>query len=105
MVAEKRFHDLVAAWLAESFADVNHEVRIDLPEDAEGSYVVADYVAHTPFQSYVIEVEDTVHSLETGLGQALRFADLTGHAPVVVFPAEEWTLAKRRIWPVEVETV
>lgn len=102
-MTETDFHELVAAWLRDSFTDIEHEIRIDLPDDAAGSYVIADFIAYTPFQSYVIEVEDNVGSLETGLGQALRFAELTDHVPVVVMPADAWT--QSRYGSVEIVTV
>lgn len=104
-MTESEFHELVALWLEESFARVEHEPRVSLPESAAGSYLIPDFIAHTPFDSYVIEVEDDIDSLETGLGQALRYADLTGFEPVVVLPADEWERSKRRIPPVEIVTV
>lgn len=101
---ETHYHDLVASWLASSFVQVEHEVRLDLPDAAQGSYVVADFVAYTPFEAYVVEVEDSADTLEQGLGQALRFAALLDAAPVVVLPADEWA-GRSRFGPVEVVTV
>lgn len=64
MVSEKRYHRLVRSWLADSFADVVHE-----PELRSG--LEPDFLAHTPFGSYVIEVENTwnLSDIYNGLGQ------------------------------------
>lgn len=81
-MSEREFHKLVAAWLSESFADVEHEVYL------EGSGHYVDFIAHTPFHSYAIEVEDSWDSIYDGLGQASMYGAETGHIPVVVFPAD-----------------
>lgn len=80
---ESDYHRLVAAWLDESFSDVEHEVTLD-----SGRRV--DFVAHTPFASYVIEVENNNDGsdLYNGVGQAAVYAEETGHEPVVVVPAD-----------------
>lgn len=83
-MGEATVQRLVAAWLRESFADVEHEPRLP----ATGR--VPDFIAHTPFESYVIEVEHgSFEDLFTGLGQAYAYAQFTDHTPVVVLPADE----------------
>lgn len=81
-LSEADFHELVAAWLAESFAEVEHEVT--LPSGRR-----PDFIAHTPFHSYVLEVEDSADSLYDCIGQAAVYAEETGHDPVAVFPADD----------------
>lgn len=83
MVTEQRFRELVVAWLSDSFADV--EAQPTLSETSHRP----DYIAHTPFESYVIEVEDSWDSIYEGLGQAHLYAAESGHTPVAVFPADE----------------
>ena len=99
IMTEAEYHDLVASWLSESFADVEHEARLE-----SGRRV--DFVAHTPFQSYAIEVEDG-HSnkeLYNGIGQAIIYARETGFEPVLVLPAPGWD-GPTRYGDVEIETV
>lgn len=103
-MSEAEYHDLVAAWLRESFVDVAHEPRVDLPADLSGEYVVPDFTAHTPFGDYVLEVEDDATTLYDGLGQALIYARATGHEPVAVFPADAG-VEPGAYGPVHVETV
>lgn len=79
---EADFHELVAAWLRESFADVEHEVVLD-------SGRRPDFIAHTPFDSYIIEVEDSADSLYNAIGQAVVYSKETGMTPVIVFPASD----------------
>lgn len=79
---EAAFHDHVAAWLSESFVDVAHEPT--LPSGRR-----PDFIAHTPFRSYVIEVENTSETLYNAIGQASVYAAETGYRPVVVFPADD----------------
>lgn len=81
-MTEADFHSLVAAWLSESFADVEHEPTLE-------SGRRPDFVAHTPFESYVIEVEDGWESVYTGIGQAEGYAGELDVEPVVVVPADE----------------
>lgn len=80
---EDKFQEAVAAWLTQAFETVEEEVRLD----STGHYV--DFVAHTPFNSYAIEVENSWDSIYSGIGQAMTYAAETGHDPVVVFPADE----------------
>lgn len=82
MISEAAYHDVVRAWLRESFASIDHEVT--LPSGRR-----PDFIAHTPFESYVIEVENSASSLYDALGQAAVYAEETGHTPVVVFPADD----------------
>lgn len=100
---EADFHGLVAAWLAESFADVEHEPV--LPSGRE-----PDFVARTPFRTYAIEVENSTESVYNAIGQAITYAeeiaDERGESaePVAVFPADD--APDRRVFgPVVVETV
>lgn len=83
-MSEADFHELVAAWIYESFADVDHE-----PTLSSGKR--PDFVVNTPFGGYVVEVEDTAASLYTGIGQAIVYSAETGLTPLVVFPADEVT--------------
>lgn len=81
---EGEYQELVAAWLAHSFADVETEVVL-------ASWRRPDVVASTPFETYVLEIEDSwdLSSVYQGIGQALVYAAETGHTPVVVLPAED----------------
>lgn len=82
MVSEDKFHELVASWLKESFSEITHEPRLE-------SYREPDFIVSTPFQSYVIEVEDTFEDIFTGTGQAMYYGAETSHEPVIVIPADE----------------
>lgn len=97
-MSEAEFHDLVRAWLAESFAAVDHEVT--LPSGRR-----PDFIAYTPFESYVLEVEDSADSLYTAIGQAAVYFEETGHRPVVVFPADDAPDPDRIPWWLEYATV
>lgn len=81
---EKEYHKAVGGWLSQSFTDVEHEVR--LPSGRR-----PDFIAHTPFHSYVIEVENSWsnHDIKDGLGQAQIYGAETGFVPVLVFPADD----------------
>lgn len=81
---ESKYHELVAAWLDESFSDVEHEVTLD-------SGLRPDFVAYTPFDTYVIEVENTASNSDVynGLGQCQVYAWETGYTPVLVLPADD----------------
>lgn len=81
MVKESEYQQAVAAWLAESFADVEYKPYLD-------SGRIPDFIARTPFESYVIEVENEWEPY-MGIGQAEVYAAESGHEPVVVFPADE----------------
>lgn len=81
-ISEAEFHDRVSEWLAVSFQKVQHEVT--LPSGRR-----VDFIAHTPFESYCIEVEDSADSLYNAIGQAAVYQAETGHTPVIVFPAED----------------
>lgn len=83
MVDEKEFHNAVSSWLYESFQEIEHEEYIE-------SGKRPDFMAHTPFESYVIEVEDTADTLYRAIGQVGIYAAELGYEPVVVFPAEEY---------------
>lgn len=80
--SERDFHRAVAGWLAQSFEDVDHEHTLE-------SGRRPDFVAYTPFGSYVMEVESTGDKLYESIGQALVYAKETGHSPVIVFPAHD----------------
>jgi hypothetical protein len=82
VLSESAFHTAVAAWLLDSFQQINHEPTLD-------SGRRPDFVVHTPFRGYVVEVEDSADTLYTGVGQALVYARETGFQPVVVFPATD----------------
>lgn len=79
---ESRYHGLVEAWLAEAFADVEHEVV--LPSGRR-----PDFIAYTHWESYVIEVENGFDSIQEGIGQARMYASETGHTPIVILPADD----------------
>lgn len=79
---EADFQELVAVWLSESFAAVDHAPTLD-------SGRRPDFVAHTPFRTYAIEVEDSSESLYRGVGQAGVYATELDAEPVVVFPADD----------------
>lgn len=81
-MTEAQFHELVAAWLRDSFVEIEHEVT--LPSGRR-----PDFIAHTPFVSYVLEVEDSRDTLYDAIGQAAVYAEETGAEPVVVFPADD----------------
>lgn len=81
-MTEADFHELVAVWLWESFAQVEHEVTIE-------SGRRPDFIVHTPFDSYVIEVEDSAETLYNAIGQSAVYAEETGLQPVAVFPADD----------------
>lgn len=81
MVAEADYHRLVAAWLRDSFSDVEHEPR--LPSGRE-----PDFRVSTPFDSYVLEVENDFADLYNGLGQTSVYGVETGLDRVLVFPAD-----------------
>jgi hypothetical protein len=94
---ESEYHKLVSAWLDSSFSDIDHEPYLD-------SGRIPDFIVHTPFESYVIEVEDGWDSLYAGIGQAAVYASETGHKPVVIMP----TVPDQEpgwYWGVRVETV
>lgn len=98
-MTEAEYHGLVAAWLSEHFADVEHEAVLE-----SGRRV--DFIARTPFESYAIEVEDG-HSnkeLYNGLGQCQVYARETGFTPVLILPAPGYD-GPTHYGPVEVETV
>lgn len=97
-MTEAEFHGLVAAWLREAFVDVEHEVT--LPSRRR-----VDFIAHTPFHSYVIEVEDSADSLYNAIGQSAVYAGETGHQPVAVFPADDYPQPDEIPDWLEVETV
>ena len=81
---ESDFHDLVAAWLRDAFADGAVEHEVTLPSGRR-----PDFVVHTPFESYVLEVEDSADSLYDCIGQAAVYSEETGYRPVGVFPATD----------------
>lgn len=78
---ESEFQDRVAEWLYESFERVEAEVTLE-------SGKRPDFIAYTPFHSYVIEVENSSASLYEGIGQAGIYSIETGHEAVLVFPAD-----------------
>lgn len=80
-IPESEFHKKVAEWLNESFEVVEHEVTIE-------SGKRPDFIAHTPFHTYVIEVENTSDTLYRAIGQVGVYSVETGHDPVLVFPAD-----------------
>lgn len=80
-MSEAEYHELVAVWLDESFADVEHEVYLD-----SGRWV--DFVARTPFTTYAIEVEDNWEGVYSGIGQAIGYAAELGGEGIVVLPAD-----------------
>lgn len=82
MIPEVEYHKLVAAWLAESFSYVEHEVI--LPSRRR-----PDFVAYTPFGSYIIEVENSWQDIKDGLGQCRMYAAETGFEPVLILPADD----------------
>jgi hypothetical protein len=82
-MSEKEYHKLVAAWLDKKFAEVKSEPFL------EEMRRFPDFVAHTPFESYVIEIEDDFESITTGIGQAEMYAAESGYTPVVIIPANE----------------
>lgn len=82
MVSEEKFQERVQAWLADGFQLVEEEPTLD-------SGRRPDFIAHNPFNSYVIEVENSKESLYNGIGQGIVYARETAFDPVVVFPAEE----------------
>ena len=79
-VVEAEFHTAVRSWLLAAFEHVEHEVTLE-------SGRRPDFIAHTPFESYVLEVESSGEKLYESIGQALVYAHETGYEPVVVFPA------------------
>lgn len=97
---ERGYHEAVASWLDQSFAMVEHEPVIDSGKEP-------DFVAHTPFDSYVIEVENGTEDRElyNGLGQCLVYAEETGLVPVLVLPAEHGYDGPASYGPVQVVTV
>lgn len=97
-MSEADFHELVRAWLLESFVHVEHEVTLE-------SGRRPDFIAHTPFESYVIEVEDSADSLYNAIGQAAVYEEETGLQPVAVFPADDAPDPELVPFWLEVETV
>lgn len=97
---ERDYHTAVASWLAESFADVEHEPVIDSGHEP-------DFIAHTPFDSYIVEVENGVDNAElyNGLGQCLVYSQVTGLKPVLVLPADHGYEGPFQYGPVKVVTV
>lgn len=81
-LSESEFHDAVAAWLLDSFQHVEHEPTLD-------SGRRPDFIAHTPFHSYVIEVENSGSEVYEAIGQATIYALETDHQPVIVYPADD----------------
>lgn len=81
MITEEKFQELVAVWLSESFADVEAEVTLSTGDRP-------DYIASTPFASYVIEVENSGDEIRNGIGQVMDYYSITGYEPVVVVPAD-----------------
>lgn len=79
---ESEYHRIVAAWLRDSFSEIKHEPRLE-------SGHRPDFVVYTPWNSYVLEVEETFEEIREGIGQSVEYASETGHIPVVVIPGEE----------------
>lgn len=82
--SESEFREAVAAWLADAFVVVDAEPT--LPSGRR-----PDFRAVTPFETYIIEVENNGRDLGdiyTGLGQVEVYAQETGDVPVLVFPAD-----------------
>lgn len=97
---EVDYHDRVHEWLEESFANVRHE-----PLLASGRE--PDFLALTPFESYVVEVENGTSNAElyNGLGQCLVYADEAEADPILVLPAGHGYDDPSRFGPVRVVTV
>lgn len=81
-MSEVEYRELVAAWLADNFVDIEHEVYLS----DTGRFV--DFVVRTPFERYAIEVEEDFESLTTGIGQTEMYAAELDATPVVVIPAD-----------------
>lgn len=80
-MTEADFQDAVGTWLREHFIHVKHEpVLSDTQREP-------DFVVHTPFETYAVEVEDSFENLYRGLGQAIGYAAEVDGVPVVVLPA------------------
>lgn len=79
--SEAEFHIAVRSWLLAAFEHVEHEVT--LPSGRR-----PDFIAYTPFESYVVEVESSGGKVYEAIGQISVYAHETGHTPVVVFPAD-----------------
>lgn len=78
-ISEKQYHKIVLGWLEDSFVQVDYEPRLDSGREP-------DFIAYTPFSTYVIEVENDFESIKSGIGQAVMYSGETGHNPIVVFP-------------------
>lgn len=78
---ESEYRKLVLVWLEESFVEIEANPTLE-------SRRRPDFIAYTPFNSYVIEVENTFEDVFIGIGQATYYASETGHTPVVVLPAD-----------------
>lgn len=81
-ISEDKFQELVYSWLSESFAHVEAEVVL------EDSGRRPDFIAYTPFDSYVIEVENDWTSIKDGLGQCVMYEAETDMTPILVLPAD-----------------
>ena len=79
---EADFHRAVRAWLADAFEIIEHE-----PVLSSGRR--PDFIARTPFESYVLEVESTGDRVYEAIGQAGTYSVETGYEPVVVYPAHD----------------
>ncbi len=97
-MSEADFHKLVRSWLLDSFVQVEHEVTLE-------SGRRPDFIAHTPFESYVIEVEDSADTLYNAIGQSAVYEEETGLQPVVVFPVDDAPDFELVPFWLEVETV
>lgn len=84
MIQESEYQKRVAEWLRESFSDIEHEPTLE-------SGRRPDFVVHTPFESYVLEVENTFDEIYNGIGQTSVYGVETGHTPLVVVPADTVT--------------
>lgn len=81
MISEKKYHELVAVWLYESFADVEHEITI-----ASGNR--PDFIVSTPYEDYVVEVANDQKTIRMDMGQVIDYASELGMTPIVVIPAD-----------------
>lgn len=83
-IPEAEFHHYVGDWLREYFTpeQIEHEPRLSATARRP------DYRVTTPWDVYLIEVENRFEDLYNGVGQATFYAEHVPDAtPVVVLPA------------------
>lgn len=83
-IPESEFHHFVGEWLREYFHPdcIEHEPRLETTDR------IVDYRVTTPWNVYMVEVENRFEDLYNGVGQARFYAMHEPEStPVVILPA------------------